>query len=61
MTAKAAVTVVREWEILCSWIHMMYTDCRQDLQKSVEQAFTGISGTGSDRWKYPSASSDDRS
>ena len=33
MTVKAAVTVVREWEILCSWIHMMYTDCRQDCSK----------------------------
>ncbi len=37
MTVKDAVTVVREWEILCSWIHMMYTDCRWDLQKPAEQ------------------------
>ena len=35
MTVKAAVTVVGEWEILCSWIHMMYTDCRQDYTQSV--------------------------
>ena len=45
-------------------------DCCQGMGDSVlldpydvisRAAFTGISGTGSDRWKYPSASSDDRS
>ena len=42
MTVKAAVTVVREWEILCFWIHMMYTDCRQDYRNQQSSFYRNI-------------------
>ena len=39
---EGAVTVVREWEILCSWIHMMYTDCRQDYRNQQSSFYRNI-------------------